>query len=195
MTAMIAALALQMTSPASPPADPCQVDRRALLALDQDAFDQNMSGGWRELAQRPGCMAAAADLIHAYRAHAESRLSILNWHEGQLRATLGDYAAAIPLLEASRKAQDPSGWNPYVDATVAFLRGDRAALAAARERLAAVPRPEGFQERVLANGSRVSWPMNLGVVDGLLHCFGRPYREAYSSRECRPPAQLPTGNH
>ena len=188
---ILIALALQTMSPpvsGGPAADPCQVDRHALLALNQDAFDQDMTGGWRELADRPGCMASAADLIRAYRAHAQSRLSILYWHEGQLRATLGDYAAAIPLLEASRKPQDSSGWNPYVDATVAFLRGDRAALVQARDRLAALPRPPDFRDQVLANGFHLTWPMNLEVVDGLLRCFGRPYREAYSAAECRVPA-------
>jgi hypothetical protein len=193
MTELLILLALQAATPAATapaaatPANPCPFDFNASLALGQDAFDQDMNGGWRALAQRPGCEGVAADLIHAYRANLESHLSILYWHEGQLRADVGQYPEAIRLMEQSRKPDDRFGWNPYVDATVAFLRGDRAALVLARDRLAALPRPAGFEDRTLPNGLHVTWPMNLAVVDGLVRCFGRPYREAYSISECRAP--------
>jgi len=184
MNPMLIAFALQ----AAPAPDPCQVDRRASLALGQDAFDQDMNGGWRALAERPGCEGAAADLVRDYRALSEARIHILYWHEGQLRANIGQYPEAIRLMEQSRKPEDRFGWNPYVDATVAFLRGDRAALVAARDRLAALPRPPGFEDRVMAGGFRRTWPLNLMVVDGLVRCFGRPYHEAYGSPACRNPA-------
>ncbi|MBV9883888.1 MAG: hypothetical protein JO276_12845 [Sphingomonadaceae bacterium] len=148
-----------------------------------------MNGGWRALAGRPGCEGVAADLIHAYRANLEAHLSILYWHEGQLRANIGQYPEAIRLMELSRKPEDRFGWNPYVDATIAFLRGDRTALVAARTQLAGLPRPAGFEDRTLPNGLHVTWPMNLEVVDGLVRCFGRPYREAYSLPECREPGE------
>jgi hypothetical protein len=194
MIGVLAALALQAAgpspaSPVPPASDPCHVDRAAAsLALGLDAFDQDMSGGWRALAQQPGCEGAAADLVHAYRANLESHLSILYWHEGQLRANIGQYPEAIRLMAQSRKAEDRFGWNPYVDATIAFLRGDRAALVAARATLAGLPRPAGFRDDVLANGFHITWPQNLAVVDGLVRCFGRPYREAYGLPECREPA-------
>jgi hypothetical protein len=181
MIQMLVALALQ--SAATPPApDACQVDRSALLALGQDAFDQDMNGGWRPLSQRPGCESAAADLIRDYRVATEGRLHVLYWHEGQLRANAGQYPEAIRLMELSRTASD--SWNVFGEATIAFLRGDRAALEAARARLASLPRPPGFREEVLANGVHVTWPPNLAVVDGLIHCFGRPYREA-ATLQCR----------
>jgi len=175
---VLAALALQP--------DPCAVDDRAMLALGLDAFDQDMDGGWRALARQPGCEARAADLIRDYRAFAQRRIGLLYWHEAQLRANLGETSAAVALMERARKPDD-SAWNFYVDASIAFLRGDRAALARAREGLAALPAPEDFREQVLPNGYRVRWPMNLDAVDALVRCFGRPYRDAYGSNECRRP--------
>jgi hypothetical protein len=194
MTQLLILLAFQAaaaTAPAATASDAqrCQFDFNASLALGQDAFDQDMNGGWRALAQRPGCEGVAADLIHAYRSNLENHLSILYWHEGQLRADIGQYPEAIRLMESSRKPGDSLGWNSYVDATIAFLRGDRTALAAARAELAALPRPAGFEDRTLPNGLHVTWPMNLAVVDGLIRCFGRPYREAYGLPECREPAE------
>lgn len=182
-------------------AGPCAHDRDALLALEERAFDQDLAnggGGWRAIAARPGCAAVAADLVADWRArHGGS--GIVGWHEGQLRAEAGQVDRAIPLLAGARMdpARDLVGWNHYVDATVAFLRGDRDALLRARETLAAVeyvpmdnglppprdgwieiPRPEG-QPPV-----RMRWPPNSEVVDGLVACFGRPYAEAYGGA-CR----------
>jgi hypothetical protein len=186
MLVLAASLALQAAAPApAPPPDPCAVDRRAMLALGMDAFDQDHQGGWRPLSERPGCQVAAADLIRDYRAFLQDRLPILYWHEGQLRAEAGQTAEAISLMDRTRReAGDERApwWNVYVDATLAFLRGDRPALVAARERLAAVPRPDD------TGGRR--WPPNLAVVDGLLRCFGRPYREAYGVT-CNPPPPAP----
>ena len=187
MITLLLTLAVQAAAPPPAASDPCQVDRAALLALAPEAFDQDLSGGWRALSERPGCTGVAADLIRDYRAAIEGRLSNLYWHEGQLRAAIGQYPAAIRLMESSRRPADQAAWNLYVDATVAFLRGDRAALRAARVRLAALPRPPGFEEYVLPNGFHVAWPPNLVVIDGLLRCFGRPYGEA-SSTACRGPA-------
>jgi len=182
---ILIALALQ----AAPAPDPCHVDFAAMMALSVQAFDQNMEGGWRALARRPGCQERAAELIGAYRETLQRRMSILYWHEGQLRADLGQNEAAVRLMELSRKPDDAS-WNFYVDATAAFLRGDRPALTAAREHLAALPVPPDFREQTLPSGYRVRWPMNLDVVDGLVRCFGRTYREAYGA-QCRRPADAP----
>lgn len=84
-----------------------------------------------------------------------------------------------------RTRRDPADerapwWNPYVDGTIAFLRGDRVALMAARDRLAAAARPADMP-------ADRAWPPNLAVVEGLVRCFGRPYREAYGEA-CRRPA-------
>lgn len=186
--------------PSVPPA--CAHDREALLALPEPAFDQDLSnggGGWRALAARQECVATAADLIREYRHRHAIGGGILAWHEGQLRAEAGDAAQAIALFERARKppGKDPIGWNAYVDASIAFLRGDRASLVAARERLAATPyRTDGgmppldggFIEFPAQDGRpamRMRWPPNLDVVDGLIHCFAQPYRVAYGNA-CRP---------
>ena len=178
----------------------CAVDRDALLALDEQHFDQDLSNGgsgWRALARKPECQLAAADLLRDYRAAHNTQSGILFWHEGQLRAMAGDYLAAIPLLEKSRKpvGEDQAGWNDYVDATVAFLKKDRQALDAARSQLAeAKPDADteikdGFIEAHMADGrvARLAWPPNLDVVDGLRRCFDKPYAAAYGT-ECRTPA-------
>lgn len=177
----------------------CGVDEarlEALLALDQDAFDQDMAGGWRVVARQDGCRAAAADLIEVWRDHSSNRESdfILNWHAGQMRATAGEPQAAIALLERAKTQSE--AWNHYADATIAFLDRDRAALEAARAALAelrpgdeemaarrqflednpTITMPEGFVEQ----------PENLPVVDRLLSCFEGSYAGAYRG-ECDAP--------
>lgn len=39
----------------------------------------------------------------------------------------------------------------------------------------------------MGNGQKMKmrWPMNIEVVDDLVTCFDRPYRQAYGS-DCRP---------
>jgi len=185
MLALLAALSLQAAAPPPTP-HPCQVDRRAMLALGMDAFDQDMQGGWRPLAERPGCESAAADLIREYRDFLQDRIPILYWHEGQLRANLGQNEEAARLMDRTRRAsgdERAAWWNPYVDGTIAFLRGDRAALIAARARLAAAPRSADMP-------ADRAWPPNLAVLDGLITCFGRPYRETFADA-CRRPAATP----
>jgi hypothetical protein len=88
------------------------------------------------------------------------------------------------LFDRSRHV-DPFGWNLYVDASIAFLRGDRAVLQRARDALAVLPRPPHFQPRDMAGRPiNLSWPPNLNVVDALIRCFGRAYAKAYA---CAPP--------
>ncbi|MES3084216.1 hypothetical protein [Sphingomonas faeni] len=89
----------------TPPPSNCRYDKPAMMALDERAFDQTMTGGWRTLANA-GCDAQAADLIAEWRAGhpANPRTAgLLQWHEGQLRANAGQTARAITLFEAARK--------------------------------------------------------------------------------------------
>ena len=173
----------------------CSVDRDAMLALDEPAFDQSLpNGGWRRLGNIPGCELAAAELIAAWRERHPRASPTVAWHQGQMLAQAGRNAEAIPLLATTRKPvdQDLAGWNHYLDATVAFLGRDRAALLQARASLAAQPYPEasgmpplvdGYMEFPAQPGQvmpvRMRWPPNLDVVDGLLRCFGKSYAEAY----------------
>jgi hypothetical protein len=173
----------------------CEYDRARLLALGEHEFDQDHGGGWRKLAAQPGCELVAADLLRDYRQAHRNEAGILYWHEGQLRAFGGQNEQAVAVMEKSREpaSKDAFGWNPYVDATVAFLRRDRPALERAHRALLAVAPPagenvkDGVFEANMADGSKVKmrWPPNIDVVEGLLHCFDRPYRDAYA-QACRP---------
>jgi len=72
------ALALALQAPAAA----CTYDRAAMLALDEQAFDQDMAGGWRPLSGR-GCHREAADLIRDWRDAHPGRLRrpyLLFWH-------------------------------------------------------------------------------------------------------------------
>lgn len=189
MLGLIIAMAAQAAVSDTPSRASCAYDRDAQLALDQRAFDQDMTGGWRALAQA-GCDLPAADLIHDWRVAHDSSASILYWHEGQLRAIAGQDDRAIALFEKARKpaAEDVFGWNLYVDGSIAFLRRDLDALKAARSKLAALPRPADLK-MVGPDGKpvEIEWPMNLNVLDGFLRCWGRPYKEAYACpRSARP---------
>lgn len=196
LTALIAALALQSAAarPVASVVPDCDYDRAAILALSPEAFDQDMNGGWRPLADKPECRGAAADLLAAYR-HAHwgdlgpDQLHLNYWHEGQIRASLDQRDRAVRLLMAGVNPNDSgSGFDDYALGTVAFLRNDRPALEAARARLAALPMPDSFRRAAETfrekYGREVKWPMNLDVLDGLIACFGRSYDEAYG--DCRP---------
>jgi len=196
-TGLAFAAALQ-TTPAPAPeltmAPACAYDREAMMALSPDAFDQDLSGGWRALEQKPGCTETAADLLADWReAHrAELKIGDLHinyWHEGQLRAGLGQTQRAVRLLMAGVNPEvQGDGFQEYAIGTVAFLNGDRAGLEAARARLAATPEPDNWAETTASfrekYGVTIKWPMNLEVLDGLIACFGKPYDEAYGGA-CR----------
>lgn len=173
--------ALSATGPSAMSAD-CLIDRDALLSLDYQSFDQDPRGGWRALADR-GCDKEAADLIRDWRERHEDRRSILFWHEGQSRAFDGDYPAAIGLFEQSRKPalEDRIGWNFYVDGSIAFLKGDLLKLKAARQRLAAMPKPLEWDGMRGIDGHLLNakWPVNLNVLDDFVRCWGKRYRDAY----------------
>ena len=153
------------------------------MALDQNAFDQDMDGGWRALAKKEGCLVTAADLIRDYReTHSSSFAAMLFWHEGELRARAGDHSVAIALFERSRLPADVSpGWNEYVDATIAFLKKDRSSFDRAREELKSLPKPPNWARD--SAGGEMPWPPNLSVVEELAKCFTKSYKEAYES--CR----------
>lgn len=165
----------------------CPRPDAAMLALSLDDFDQG-EGGWRSL-DGEGCEHVAADAIARYRelnreALVGQSLDTLIWHEGQMRAAAGQNDAAIALMLETREEKSDA-IQPYVDATVAFLRQDREALLAAHARLMALPVPDYFvraAERYHANypdHPPLSWPLNRDKVEGFIACFDRPYREAY----------------
>lgn len=174
-------------------------EKERLLALDENAFDQDLSGGgggWRAIAAKEGCDIAAADIIRDYREKHASTGHVITWHEGQLRAMGGDDKAAIALFGKSRVPEEKNGrgWNQYVDASIAFLEKDKPALMRARESLAGIPVPpnvalkDGVFEVPNNSGTpfKMRWPPNIDVVDGLIQCFEKGYRNAYGDAACRP---------
>ena len=174
----------------------CSFDKAAMLALDEQSFDQdvgNGGGGWRRIASNQECELVAADLIAEYRQVHGTNSPLLFWHEGQLRAFSGQYPQAIALLKSSYKPEEQDfGWNAYADATIAFLQDDRQKLDQAFVRLKSTPAPpgetlrDGQLEMTQPDGTKfkMRWPLNVDVVQGLQRCMGKPYRDAYSS-SCR----------
>jgi hypothetical protein len=166
MAAITCALSLSPAASADSPE--CSYDHEAMLSLGQNAFDEDMKGGWRALADR-GCLAEAADVIRDYRLRQRpqtgtSQSTILYWHEGQIRALLGENDAAITLFDNSRAlGKDSASWNLYVDATIFFLKQDRRALLAANDAMV-----------------NLGSSPNQRVVENLIACFGRSYKEGYS---------------
>lgn len=161
-------------------------------------FDQDQEKGWRSVSSKPGCELAAASLISEYRTYTLRQIENLYWHEGQLYAANGDHPRAIEAMNKSLEVRrDYVDWTAPEDAadivyslaTIAFLKGDRAGLEKQRSDLAGIPPPPdwaGAQAAFRAkNLSAPNWPLNLDVVDGLVACFGKPYKEAYGSA-CRP---------
>jgi len=162
------------------------------MAMDYWSFDQSAEG-IQSVLSKPACGAAGADLIRDYHAMLRDRgapvthqfpagevtfsengeMSLLYWHEGQLRAMEGDSQEAIELFRRALKPPEQShaGWNEYVLASIAFLEGDAVALAGEREALS---------QKIAPGQSRI----NLAVVEGLIACFGRTYRDAYGAPEC-----------
>lgn len=180
----------------SVPVAPCAHDREALMAMSPERFDSTEVISWRTLANDQTCLAVAANLLRDYRESHRAVLDIsqlhLNyWHEGQLRAGLGQTARAVRLMMAG---VDPSvtsdGFADYALGSVAFLNRDLVGLKTARDRLAATPPPEDWDEAVAEFrakfGREIAWPMNLDVLDGLITCFDKPYLEAYGDASCRP---------
>jgi hypothetical protein len=186
------ALLLAAAQPAEPaPAPDCSYDLEAMLALDRDAFDQDLQGGWRPLSMKEGCEIAAAELIREWRHTKREHASILYWHEGQMRAFGGQTDEAIALFRLTYKPAEEDadfGWNHYVSGTIAFLEGDREQLDAAIARLKTIPEAES-SSFTLPDGTvvKMSWPPNLNVLEAFERCWGKTYKEAYGTEACAAP--------
>jgi hypothetical protein len=140
------------------------------MALGFDQFDQDDHQGWRPLGDA-GCNAEAATVIAAYAS--KHPHPVLAWHRAQMLAEAGQTADAIAAARETLRpphGDDASGfdWNDYADATIAFLQGDKAALQASHDLLAAAVSKSEFNQP------------NLKSVERLQRCFGQPYKVAYS---------------
>ena len=102
---------------------------------------------------------------HVYRSSlALEELRLLHFHQGQTLALAGRRKEAITPLREALGGEPTREWLAYVEATIAFLDSDRAALRAARDRYAALSAAASARLR---------------VIDGLIACFERPYAEAW----------------
>lgn len=155
----------------------CSYSRDEMLSLDQNAFDQDLKGGWHGVANRDGCLEVAADLIRDYREVNGLESTTLYWHEGEVRAWGGATDEAIALMEKSYHVDgNPFGWNEYVDATIAFLKQDMDGLIKAREAILQIPRHPDFPVERL-------WPPNIKFIDAFIECFGQEYKDSYGRCE------------
>lgn len=175
--------------------DVCDYNQSVMLAQDFDTFDQSEEG-WRSVAGVKGCERAASDLIVSYREAAkrltDDDIRSLKHHEMQLRAVSGQTAEAIVIARVlAADMSDDAANRAYRKAELAFLTRDLGALKTARRELSEVPEPAEFgtaaevYRKSFPDDPVPVWPANLGVVDGLIKCFDKPYAEAYS-RECQP---------
>ena len=142
---------------------PTSIDR-VQLQLDYEAFD---AAGWRALLGR-GCIDSALALLSAYRVTNVTRLTAeqtreIDFHMGQSLAFGGRDGESVAHFERARGVGASEEWSAYVEATLAFLLGDVAVLAAQRERYA---------------NAQGADPMRLSIIDGFIACPNRPYREA-----------------
>ncbi|MEM9600972.1 MAG: hypothetical protein AAF926_08110 [Pseudomonadota bacterium] len=175
--------------------DAAEFDR--LMALSQRAFDQDFQGGWRTVAEREGCKSVAGDLILAYMQYSHptppDSLGILRWHAGQMKAMAGETTQALALFAGSYESEENVEWNLYVDATLAFLDGDRDGVVVAYEALSQVkvsPEQTAARQRFLDENPTIRMPdgyltdpVNLPVIRRLRDCFGQPYLIAYRGCE------------
>lgn len=150
-----------------------------LLSLPYAKFDQTPGEGWRTLGEGLGKYIEAAKLIDQYIAKNSTalelrQLRVLKWHAGQMYAFSEDTDMArqrfFESIDQDEPKDNPILWNDYVQATIAFLDKDLAELKRRRKAISEGP---------LFNGTIP----NLDVVDGLIKCFDKTYREAYS--QCR----------
>lgn len=169
----------------------CVSDREALLSLDYMSFELDPTQGYQPVLAQSGCELVAADLIQDYHSRLRDRgepviisvpqgdipvsdtgkITLLYWHEGQIRASQGQTKQALALFEKSIEAPEDSrrGWNEYVRGSIAFLENNLGELKRQRGLMAASSNPS---------------ELNLSVLEGLIACFGKPYAEAYGSAEC-----------
>lgn len=195
-TALIVAAAAAHAQVPQKSAAECSVKLSKYLDMSFTEFDQTMGAGWREVKDKPGCEIAAADLIAQYRERMLDNANGLYWHEAQGRAIAGQTDKALELFrrdlayEKSKPDGDRADTNILkAEATIAFLEGDLDGVRAARAKLIALPKPDGFDlgiqkfKEKYPDLSPPTWPLNLRDFDAFITCFGKPYAEAYG--DCR----------
>lgn len=142
------------------------------LKMDYWQFDQTKDSGFRYLANKE-CYTRAATLIQAYLNKNQNLLiwqkANLNWHAGQMLAYAGDYKKAISYMRKAHwtvsKKLSPLHWNAYVNATIAFLEGNKTQLIKYRN--------------ILKQKRQNKTDPNLKIVNKLVGNFGKSYIDVY----------------
>jgi hypothetical protein len=119
-----------------------------LLSLPWKQFDQTLGSGWRVYACRKD-YAGAARLIETYLARrtdlTPTQRAVSHFHAAAELARANHYQEALRHLERAevtpRSRGVPEDWNELVIANRAFLQGDRQALLASKQRVAAMTAP------------------------------------------------------
>jgi hypothetical protein len=138
-----------------------------LLALPWKQFDQTLGSGWRVYACRKD-HAGAARLIETYLARrtdlTPTQRAVSNFHAAAELARENRYQEALRHLDSAEVAPGsrgvPEDWNELVISMRAFLKGDREALLASKQRVEAMPSPAFPQSaaRMLEHlGERYGW--------------------------------------
>ena len=145
IAALFHALASQPSLAAEEAAAP---DDEVLLALPWKQFDQTLGAGWRVYALRKEHR-RAAELIETYLARRNDltppQRAVSHFHAAVELARENLYQAALRHLESAEVPPDskavPEDWNELVISTRAFLRADREALLASKQRVDAMSKP------------------------------------------------------
>jgi hypothetical protein len=178
---------------------PGAAEEAQLLALPFQQFDQGTKG-WRLYALN-GCHRDAARLISIYAEKIEEprKLAALQWHRFQMLAFADDVRGALDAMREVKRLDEQrnadAGWRIYVAGTQAFLEDRRKDLERHIAELSAFADQHGT--------SQTTARLNGNVLQGLLRCFGKPYKFAYLApcfdleaarainRERRPPPDHP----
>jgi len=165
-----------------------------LMGLPYKEFDQDFRGGWRAIDDKDTCSKVAAHIMKSYLTASKNRFDehalSVKWHTGQVLAGIDRYEEAQAYFEQAYKAaENQADWNLYVDGTIAFIKRDKTALRAARDKLAQIPVPEALKEvrrKFLKDNPNINMPKgfvdepaNLSVLNQFITCFDKPYSEAY----------------
>lgn len=155
--------------PAPSASDPASMNQQSFKE-----FDQDLDTGWRVLELQMQ-YSQAVDAIKAYQQANVARLqpwqkASLDYHLGHMYALEGENQQAIAVFR-SVLASGAMGNPTYMQASIAFLSEDRAALLKARETIATT-NPGPWQKGDLAE------------VDGMLKYFGQPFEVVFAALGC-----------
>lgn len=177
---------------------PAEVER--LLTMEIEAFDSSELG-WRKIATRKDCEAAAANVIKLYILFSFPSppldIKILRWHAGQLLASSEKKEEALLYFRATYDSEKGRifalMWNEYVSGTIAFIKNDGKKLETARNNLRdLILSEEGKEWRrkhhsasIASDAEFLAVDSNYKILDNMHVCFRKlKYKDIYSLTSC-----------